>query len=179
MFTGVVVGDHTEMGCYCPLVGCQYRRHSLTPAKSAQTFTLLHSILWYVMPNDGRRSRKRGGAKNPGTSATAADSTLSLNAMLELLTHHHRRELLRFLTDAPDHATDIDDVVTHLIEKDSEWTGARPAHNEIEAQLYHVHLPKLTEAGVIEYDARSKELRYRDHDRLEALLDSLQSFKKE
>ena len=121
---------------------------------------------------------KEGAAEKPGTSATAADSTLSLNAMLELLTHHHRRELLQFLDDAPDHATSIDDVVAHLIEKDTEWTGTRPAHNEIEAQLYHVHLPKLTEAGVIEYDARSKELRYWDNDRLEALLDSLQSFKK-
>lgn len=117
-------------------------------------------------------------AEKPGPSAAGAGSALSLNAMLELLTHHHRRELLRFLENASDHATSIDDVVAHLIEKDSEWTGTRPAHNEVEAQLYHVHLPKLTSAGVIEYDAGSKELRYWDNDRLEALLDSIQSFKK-
>lgn len=104
------------------------------------------------------------------------DVSLSLDAMLELLTHHHRREVLRFLIDDPNHTASIDELTSHLLDCEAERTSERPAHNEIETQLHHTHLPKLTDTGIVEYDARSQELRYWRHERLESLLEDVQSY---
>lgn len=40
----------------------------------------------------------------------------------------------------------------------------------VEVALHHHELPKLEQVGVIEYDARSRTVRYRGHPLLEELL---------
>lgn len=107
------------------------------------------------------------------TESNIRGTDLSLNAILELLTHHHRRELLRELIDDPDHTANLDEITTILIDREIERTGKRPGRTEIETQLHHIHLPKLTNAGIVEYDTRSKEVRYRRHERLEDVLEYL------
>lgn len=107
--------------------------------------------------------------------ANALNGALSLNAILELLAHHYRRETLRFLSDVPNQTATVDELANRLITWEAERTGKRPARDEIEAQLHHIHLPKMTEAGIIEYDTRSKELRYWREERLEDLLSYLSS----
>lgn len=122
------------------------------------------------------------GDENDETSATQADipdAALSLNAILELLAHHHRRWILRVLSDASDHTATLDGLVEHLIKQETERTGEQLGRDQIEMQLHHIHLPKLTEAGVIEYDTRSQELRYWRHDRLEEFLDYVHSHEAE
>ena len=79
--------------------------------------------------------------------------------------------MLRVLRDDPDHAATIDELVTHLIDRETQRTGERPARDQLEMVIHHVHLPKLTDAGVVEYNARSQELHYWPHERLEDLLD--------
>lgn len=126
------------------------------------------------MANDERPDDDEG----PGERASEADvpdAALSLNAILELLAHHDRRLILRFLSEAPDHTATVDELVNHLIEEETEQTGKRPGRDQLKMQLHHTHLPKLTEAGVVEYDTRSQELRYWRHERLEDILEYLQS----
>lgn len=77
--------------------------------------------------------------------------SLSLNAMFELLAHHHRRDLLRFLIGADDRIATVDEIATHLITQEAQRTGRQPGHDQIETALHHTHLPKLAEAGVIDY----------------------------
>lgn len=108
-----------------------------------------------------------------GGNSNIRSTDLSLNAILELLTHHHRRELLRQLVDDPDHTADFDEITTSLIEQELERTGKRPGRTEIEVQLHHIHLPKLMDAGIVEYDTRSREIRYWRHERLEDILEEL------
>lgn len=109
------------------------------------------------------------------TESNIRSTDLSLNAILELLTHHHRRELLRKLIHESDHTANLDEITTTLIEQEIERTGERPGRHEIEIQLHHIHLPKLTDAGIIEYDTRSKEVRYWQEEQLEDILADLSS----
>ena len=48
--------------------------------------------------------------------------------------------------------------------------------DEFEITLFHRHLPKLADAGFIEFDKRSKTIRYRDDTRVKSLLTYLQEY---
>ena len=45
--------------------------------------------------------------------------------------------------------------------------------DEVAIALYHTHLPKLADVGLIDYDVRSRTVRYRDDEAIEACLDRL------
>lgn len=109
-----------------------------------------------------------------GPDASVADVPPSLNAILDVLAHHYRRETLRCLVDDPEHVASIGDVASRLADRQTERTGKRPSRDQIEIELHHVHLPKLVEAGIVEYDARSQELRYWPNERVEDLLEYLE-----
>ncbi|MFA9418207.1 hypothetical protein [Natrinema sp. HArc-T2] len=117
-------------------------------------------------PNDERPSEIR-------PDSTDFDDSPPVDVLLELVAHQHRRDLLRYLIRSTDTPTAIDEVTTHLLERYAEGTSEQPDRDQLELLLHHIHLPKLTAAGIIEYDSRSNELRYRRHDRLETLLDCL------
>lgn len=107
--------------------------------------------------------------------STVNTKGLSVTVMLEAIGHHQRRETLRFLMDHSDATATIDNVAKHLSRREIEQTGnpSGSSPTEIKISLYHMHLPKLEEAGLIEYDQRSGELRYWRHAALEDILDCL------
>lgn len=107
------------------------------------------------------------------TDADLPDVSLSLDAILSVLAHHRRRDLLRYLIDSPDQTASVEACVDHLLKREGERTGERPSRDHVEASLHHLHLPKLADAGILDYDPRSREFRYWSHDRLESLLDYL------
>lgn len=119
--------------------------------------------------NDGDDESERGNQSD----ATLHEVSLSLDAILALLAHHHRRDLLRHLVRLPDQAATIDDCVGHLAEREAERTGNRPGRDHLEATLHHVHVPRLADAGVLEYDSRTQEIRYWGNDRLESWLERI------
>ena len=61
------------------------------------------------------------------------------------------------------------------MKREQERMGERPSQDHVEASLYHLHLPKMADAGILDYDPRSREFRYWSHDRLESLLDYIQA----
>ncbi len=111
------------------------------------------------------------GCKGKGTETTEVQ--LSIDAVLELLADWRRRELLARLIRSPTQTT-IDQLIEHLAERETEARNERPARDSIEIKLLHVHLPKLAEAGIVEYDERSRQVRYRRNDRLERWLERVQ-----
>jgi hypothetical protein len=52
---------------------------------------------------------------------------------------------------------DLDELVKHILEKIDEATTT----NRVRLLLIHTHIPKLADYGVIEYDRRNKDIRYR------------------
>ena len=73
----------------------------------------------------------------------------------ELLAHDRRRELLQLLPEV-DTPVDLDDLARELVAREqgvpiSEIEGERVRRCRI--ALYHHHLPKLADAGVVTFDA--------------------------
>lgn len=97
-----------------------------------------------------------------------------LDACLRLVADRHRRRLLQQLRHDSTGKTTIDDLVDQLL-----GTGAAPGTEQIRdreqlvVQLYHTHLPKLEDHGVVEYDLEGGTVRYQPNDRIEAVLDRL------
>lgn len=119
------------------------------------------------------------GGPDGGGSIEADDTiqqvTLSLDAILSLLSDRHRRDLLRYLIESEDDTCTHDKCIGYITRQEERRRGERPGHDEIAAALHHIHIPKLSDAGVVEYDGRSQEIRYWGNDRLEKWLQQIQA----
>lgn len=104
---------------------------------------------------------------------TLYGSSLSLDTVLSLLSHHRRRDLLRCLIDTPGLTGDVDECAEYLASLEERRTGERPRTDQVVVTLHHVHIPKLSSAGVCEYDPRSEEIRYRRVGQLESWLERI------
>lgn len=102
------------------------------------------------------------------------EEPLSLDRILELLSNSVRREIVRFLRDSEGNVHDLDDLITHLLEREREQPGPAPGRDHLLSVLAHVHGPKLAEAGLCEYDLRSRQIRYYPDERVETVLDAVE-----
>jgi hypothetical protein len=95
-----------------------------------------------------------------------------LDTYLQLVADRNRRILLQKLRLEANGKVHIDDLVDQL-------QGEGPANNlrsdreQLAIRLYHAHLPKLAEHGVVEYDLEDGTIKYQSDEELEAILDSL------
>jgi len=102
----------------------------------------------------------RGGPLGDGGVAL----TPSLETVFDVLADEDRREICRFLvSEAPDVVT-VDGITNALTETEAE-------RERLALHCHHQHLPKLDEAGLIEYDPRSNAVRYWGQPTLEKWLD--------
>ncbi|GAA0679247.1 ArsR family transcriptional regulator [Natronoarchaeum mannanilyticum] len=119
-------------------------------------------------PNDdGKESAKEMDQEQ----AVATTNPLSLDATFDALADAERRTILHYLTDAADHEATVDELVSHITQQEASHTGELPSRDSIEMRLHHIHLPKLVEVGLVEYDTRTEQLRYWSDDRLETWLE--------
>ncbi|MFU8867811.1 hypothetical protein [Natronococcus sp.] len=86
------------------------------------------------------------------------DASDAIDDVHDVCTHRTRRRLLRVLRTRSE--TTLEDVAAELAEggdydRPSERTG-------LEVALYHWHLPKMADRGVIEYDPESGRIRTND-----------------
>ncbi len=114
-------------------------------------------------------------AEFDGGDAGDDEVELSLDAVLDLLSHHHRRTILRTLRERGGEGVPLDEVVSRLREREARRTGERPSWDHISATLHHVHNPKLADSRVVDFDESEAEYRYRPDDRLERWLELVES----
>lgn len=126
------------------------------------------------MPNE--RDEDNGGDKPTDDEPPLEEIPLSLDAMLDLLANSHRRYLLEYLRELPDRTGSFEEASKHVIRREAARTGEQPNHDSVQSMLQHVHLPKLADAGIVEYDVRSQAIRYQPNERLEALFDRIRDF---
>lgn len=84
----------------------------------------------------------------------AVQNTTELNNTFDLLSHPHRRYVLYYLTKEFE-VVDIETLAAMIAKWDegqtaTDWSDSR---DTIEIALYHTHLPKLADAGIITFDA--------------------------
>ena len=98
---------------------------------------------------------------------SAGESISSVGQLFGILANRRRRYALRFLVDAGD-VVEFADLVDAVIELERAFDGPLDDHRErVRTDLYHVHLPKLVDAGVLEFDCRSRTIRYHQNDVIE------------
>lgn len=88
-----------------------------------------------------------------------------IDALHSLLADRYRRDALRYFRDASSDVASLSDVA-ETISDPGETEQAR-------LELHHTALPWLDDADVVDYDARSKTVRYREHPDLELLIQSI------
>lgn len=111
-----------------------------------------------------------GGSSSTDNGAPQ-ESTVSIEAALELLAQRERRLLLIYLRDSTERVATTEELVEHICQREAEQTGEVCDPDNLKSELHHIHLPKLTEEGVLEYDPRSQHLRYDGDKRLERCLE--------
>ncbi|RKD95604.1 DUF7344 domain-containing protein [Halopiger aswanensis] len=107
------------------------------------------------------------------------DVPLSLDAHLDILANERRRYLLEYLWDQPGHVGSFEAATKHTISQHGQKYGWQPNHDDIQVDLQQHHLPKLADAGLIEYDIRSQTIRYRGNDRLEEIYERIVEFERD
>lgn len=87
------------------------------------------------------------------TSASGRSSTLSINEVFDVLGHQYRRYVLYYLTRC-EYAVGVDELIEQILIWDGGTSSDR--RQQISTVLDGIHLPKLADAGAIEYDPLSQ-----------------------
>ena len=86
-----------------------------------------------------------------GLPMSNSEQRIATETALELLTNQQRRQILHRVADTPD-GTTVDQLKQLLRGSDSLQTDGNGSVEHRGIELHHVHLPKLQDANVIEYD---------------------------
>ena len=98
----------------------------------------------------------------------------SLDACLTLVADRRRRRLLEHLRHNGNGEVQLDDLVDHLYEAEPAAADDRQmSRDQLAIQLFHIHLPKLADHGVVEHDHERGTIEYRPDEQIEAVLDGL------
>jgi hypothetical protein len=87
--------------------------------------------------------------------------TTRLDIVFDLLRNARRRALLYFLYESDEQVVAMDDAVVAVAERTR--TGTAPDEAVVRTDLHHSQMPRLEEAGVLEYDARQGDIRIWDY----------------
>jgi hypothetical protein len=86
------------------------------------------------------------------------DASDAIDDVYDVCSHRTRRRLLRVLRTRPE--TTLETVAAELAESGDD---VRPSERtRLEVALYHWHLPKMADRGVIEYDPENGRVRTND-----------------
>ncbi|WP_227380896.1 DUF7344 domain-containing protein [Haladaptatus halobius] len=95
-----------------------------------------------------------------------SNPTHTLETACDLLADTHRRTILQYLNDQETDVATVDELATHVHAE----VEAVPDPDHARTALVHMHVPKLADAGVIEYDQHDETVQYQDEPLLEAIL---------
>ncbi|WP_076432324.1 DUF7344 domain-containing protein [Haladaptatus litoreus] len=113
------------------------------------------------------------------TPQSTSTEHLSKEQVAGLLRHKQRRAIIRYFNQKTTDYTSLDDLVEYIVSSDSKRGATSVGHSKrITIGLLHNHLPRLADAGVLEYDQRSETVRYWGDSRLETPLETAPSNKK-
>lgn len=110
------------------------------------------------------------------TPQSTSTRNLSTEHVVGLLRHEQRRAIITYFDQETTDRASFDDLVEYIVSSDSKkGTTSAEHHKRVTIGLLHNHLPRLADAGVLEYDQRSETIRYWGDSRLETLLETTPS----
>lgn len=103
----------------------------------------------------------------------ASGKSSSFNEVIAVLDRPIRREIVQYLAGGTEQEVDLDELVNYLSGKNLH-TSQLSSGDRIALRLHHVHLPKLAETGVIDYDPNERRVSFHGETSLDRCLDLLQ-----
>lgn len=104
--------------------------------------------------------------RNKSAIATSEIPSVAPETVFELLGDHQRRAVFSYLENTEDGQASVSDIVAYV----SQEMGTAKTPSQIEVQLHHVHLPKMDDAGLIEYANGGQTVQYIGHPLVEDCL---------
>ncbi|WP_313696175.1 DUF7344 domain-containing protein [Halorarum halobium] len=98
-----------------------------------------------------------------------------VDELFDVLRHPRRRYLLRALEDADERP--LDDLVADVVRQERRARGQGPdveRHDQVRLTMFHSHLPKLEDVGLVDCDYGTETVTVEDGEKL-ALLTRLRS----
>ncbi|WP_418279872.1 DUF7344 domain-containing protein [Halorubrum sp. DTA98] len=93
--------------------------------------------------------------------------TVSTELALRLVADPCRRSILSQLIDSEETVIPTDTLVDRIDHEKPPPESTATHTDPVLIDVHHTHLPKLAEANVIEYDSRTKTVRYIPNERVE------------
>lgn len=81
--------------------------------------------------------------------------------LLSALSHDYDRGVVRYFRESTDDTASLYELAENVADHRTE--GTPDSSERVATRLHHVGLPKLADAGVVDYDQRSKTVRCWDH----------------
>lgn len=86
--------------------------------------------------------------------------TETIDKLFEILRNERRRCLCFIMADTDDEVFLLEELVDRFISQETTVDTTEAENRDcIAASLHHIHLPKLADFGIIEYDERSSTVR--------------------
>lgn len=112
--------------------------------------------------------------RRSATGGTIRENPARLDQGLKLLASQGRREILEYFITTETEVETVEVLSCKLARLEVDTDGAEsPSTETAKTRLHHVHLPKLAEFDVIDYDARSGTVRYHGDEQVEAIVEFL------
>lgn len=120
----------------------------------------------------GRSDVEVRGHNEPGPTVQAGE--ISTDTAIRLLTEERRRTILRHLMNQPDGTARVDDLVDSVMATETAPAGGRGEDRErVKLSIRGIHLPYLTEAGLVTHVDGTERVRYCPDAGIELLLQAL------
>lgn len=117
--------------------------------------------------SDGGGRRNNGEARRNDWAGGPSGGVEQLSRYFDALADERRRHALYYLRQ---HGTaSLDELARHAVVRE---TGHPPdersddEYERVKSELHHKHLPRLADYGLVEFDPRSEQVRYREPTRL-------------
>lgn len=104
------------------------------------------------------------------------DADTAVDSLLDGISHPWRRSLLLVLLTRSDQLF-VDECVTHLEQQQSMLDDPTPSYDQLARALHHVHLPKLDDLGLVEYDPESRTVVCTAPEQTRQLLDRFMTYR--
>lgn len=94
-----------------------------------------------------------------------------INTLLDTLAHHTRREVIHHFENGTETDTLALDELADVLHDRIPDTS----HESLKIELAHNHLPKFVQRGWVDYDPRTREIRYYGNEDAPLLLDEVRA----
>lgn len=118
------------------------------------------------------------GDEDGPSSRSGDENWPPFDTLMSLVADRHTRYALTYLESESAAVADLDELVARVVEREAAAglaTDSEERRRRVAITLHHKRLPRLAATALIDYDARSKTVRYWGDDRLPEALEAFDS----